>query len=70
MHLSGAQTYIQTKLHTQKTTRMLSCKWWYVPLIPALRRQREVDLSKFRASLIKMAIPGQPQLHIEKFFLG
>jgi hypothetical protein len=25
--------------------------WWYVPLTPALRRQRLVDLYKFMASL-------------------
>ena len=26
--------------------------WWYTPLIPALRRQRQEDISEFEASLV------------------
>jgi hypothetical protein len=33
-----------------------------MPLIPALKRQRQVDLSKFEASLVYKASPGQPGL--------
>lgn len=29
-----------------------SWMWWYVPLIPALTRQRKMDLCKFEASLV------------------
>ena len=27
-------------------------QWWYIPLIPALGRQRQLDLSEFKASLV------------------
>ena len=27
-------------------------QWWYVPLIPALLRQRQMDLCEFKASLV------------------
>ena len=27
-------------------------RWWYRPLIPALRRQRPVDLCEFKANLV------------------
>ena len=27
--------------------------WWHTPLIPALGRQRQVDLSEFEASLLQ-----------------
>ena len=36
-----------------------------MPLIPALRRQRQVDLSEFEASLVYKGLPGQPRLHRE-----
>jgi hypothetical protein len=26
--------------------------WWYIPLIPALQRQRQVDLCDFKANLV------------------
>jgi hypothetical protein len=29
-----------------------SWAWWYMPLIPALRRQRQEDLYEFEASLV------------------
>jgi hypothetical protein len=32
------------------------------PLIPVLRRQRQVDLCEFKASLVYKANPGQPRL--------
>jgi hypothetical protein len=39
-------------------------KWWHMPLIPALGRQRQVDLSVFYASLIyTVSFPGQPGWH-------
>ena len=31
--------------------------WWYMPLILALRRQRQVDLCKFKASLVYTGRP-------------
>ena len=27
-------------------------QWWHMPLLPALRRQRQADLCKFEASLV------------------
>jgi hypothetical protein len=36
-----------------------------MPLIPALRRQRLADLCEFKASLVYIASPGQPELHSE-----
>jgi hypothetical protein len=27
-------------------------QWWHIPLIPALRRQKQMDLCKFEASLV------------------
>ena len=27
-------------------------RWWCTPLIPALRRQRQVDLCEFKANLV------------------
>jgi hypothetical protein len=33
----------------------LSWAWWHLPLIPALRRQRQVNLSKFKASQVYRA---------------
>jgi hypothetical protein len=35
--------------------------WWHVPLIPALRRQRQEDLCEFEASLVYTS-PGQADL--------
>jgi hypothetical protein len=37
----------------------------YTPSIPALRRQRQVDLCEFKVSLAYRASPRQPQLHRE-----
>lgn len=36
------------------------------PLIPALKRQKQVDLCKFKASLVFKASPGQSGLVILK----
>jgi hypothetical protein len=33
------------------------CAWWHMPLVPALKRQRQVDLSEFRASLVYIVNP-------------
>ena len=35
--------------------RQLRWPWWCTPLIPALRRQRQVDLCEFEASLVYRA---------------
>jgi len=29
--------------------------WWYLPLIPELRKQRQADLCKFKTSLVYIA---------------
>jgi hypothetical protein len=35
-----------------------------MPLLPALRRQRQADLCEFKASLVYKVSPGQPELVI------
>ena len=40
----------------QMAIKRLLAKWWcLMPLIPALRRQRQVDLCEFEASLVYRA---------------
>lgn len=57
---SGRNTLI--RIHVQGQA------WWPVSLITALRKQRErereVDISEFKVSLI-YGVPGQPVLHSE-----
>jgi hypothetical protein len=36
--------------------------WWHTSLIPALGRQRQVDLCEFKTSLVCREVPGQPAL--------
>jgi len=43
----------------------LSWALWSMPLIPALGRQRQVDLCEFEVSLVYKVSPGQPGLHRE-----
>ena len=35
--------------------RMWVQRWWHTPLIPALRRQRQMELCEFKASLVYRA---------------
>ena len=42
-----------------------SWMWWRTPLIPALGRQRQVDLYEFEASLVYRVIPNS-QCYTEK----
>jgi hypothetical protein len=39
--------------------------WRHVPLIPALKRQRQVDLCELEASWVYIARPGQSKLYSE-----
>jgi hypothetical protein len=36
--------------------------WWLSSLTPGLMRQRQTDLSEFKASLVYRVTPGQPGL--------
>ena len=40
--------------------------WWHIPLIPALRRQRHVDLCEFEASLVYRASSRTGSIATEK----
>ena len=44
---------IEIKMGWGKCHRNISAElWWHTPLIPALRRQRQVGLYEFKASLV------------------
>ena len=44
---------IEIKMGWGKCHRNISAElWWHTPLIPALRRQRQVDFYEFKASLV------------------
>jgi hypothetical protein len=43
---------------------MSGARWWCMPLILALRRQRQVDFCEFEASLVYRVL-GQLTLHRE-----
>jgi hypothetical protein len=36
----------------KKSKKQKSIRWWYMPLIPALERQKQVDLWEFETSLV------------------
>jgi hypothetical protein len=44
--------------------------WWYSSLIPALRRQRQVDFYEFKLAWSTEQIPGQPVLQKEALSLN
>ena len=58
----AAQWHYQTGTHSNEKIQdflgAIQCKkyqagrWWRMPLIPALRRQRRADLCEFEASLV------------------
>ena len=52
-----------TYMHESKTVMSIKISlaghWWHMPLIPALGRQRQVDLCEFKASLVYTGQPGQ-----------
>jgi hypothetical protein len=51
-------------LEPEKLEEALGREWWYMPLIPALGKQRQI--SEFEASLVyRVSFPGQPGLHRE-----
>lgn len=43
--------------------KKLSCAWWHMLLIPALRRQKQVELCEFEVSLVCKVGLGQPRIH-------
>ena len=45
-------TYEREQLPTLSRKAELAWQWWRSPLIPALRRQRQVELCEFKASLV------------------
>jgi hypothetical protein len=41
-------------------------RWWPIPFLPALKRQRQADLCEFKDSLEYIAcIPGLPRFYSE-----
>jgi hypothetical protein len=42
---------------------------WCIPLIPALRRERQVDLCEFKASLVYKASPRTAKIYTKKPYL-
>ena len=48
---------------------MWARQWWYTPLIPAFRRQRQADLCKFEANLIYKADVRTGRTVTEKTYL-
>ena len=44
-------SHIATKLLRWNFLTMSARQWWHMPLVPALRRQRQVDFWEFEASL-------------------
>jgi hypothetical protein len=51
-----------------KTLKQESGQQWCTPFIPAIRRQRQVNLCKYKASLVlyfQYQVPGHPGIHGE-----
>ena len=47
-------------------TPVSACRWWHTLLMPALRRQRQVNLLSSRPAWSTEGVPGQaPKLHRE-----
>jgi hypothetical protein len=40
-------------------------QWWHTPLVPALWRQKQMDLCEFKASLVYRASSRHPRPHSE-----
>ena len=47
-----ARPKVRRQLQGASKSLFLARWWWSTPLIPALRRQRQVDLYEFEASLV------------------
>lgn len=46
---------LSLSLFLNRTVQSKAPTWWHIPLIPALGRQRQVDLYEIRASLVYLA---------------
>jgi hypothetical protein len=56
---------VRAHTHLKKKIKIFYWAQWHMTLIPALRRQRLVDLREFKASLVYNVVPGQPMLYRE-----
>lgn len=54
LETNTVRTYIKSKKEKQKFTKfkILGQAWWHIPLIPALRRERQADHCKSETKLI------------------
>jgi hypothetical protein len=50
---------------TRKKKSNRGQEWWHIPLVPALRRQRQVALSRFPASLVFRVTSSTARGYIE-----
>lgn len=49
--------------HFKCTLDQLCLAWWCMPLVPALREQRQADFYEFKDILVYIVSPRKPSVH-------